>query len=199
MDANEKKQAKRLSRGNLTLSLKVGRLSALLNRYHQLRARNHGIFADPSRGQGRILALLAAKPKTTQRELSYLLDMRQQSLSELLAKLEEKGFVTREKSPDDGRVTVVTLTEAGRAAVPSSDQMESREDLFECFSDGEREQFEQLLDKAISSLEERLVAMGEDPTATSHAPKGKGKGKGELRDQTPPRGWDAGNPPLRHA
>ena len=35
-----------------------------------------------------VLALLAAKPETTQRELSYLLDMRQQSLSELLAKLE---------------------------------------------------------------------------------------------------------------
>jgi hypothetical protein len=90
----------------------------VIHRYRTANARTHGAVGDPTRGQGRVLALLAVKPETTQRELSFLLDMRQQSLSELLAKLEEKGFVTREKSEQDGRVTVVKLTEAGAAAAP---------------------------------------------------------------------------------
>ena len=89
-----------------SLAQKAERMGRLMHRYYTLSARNQGAIGDPLRGQGRVLALLAVKPETTQRELSFVLDMRQQSLSELLAKLEEKGFVTREKSAEDGRVTV---------------------------------------------------------------------------------------------
>ena len=91
--------------GKVSLARKVSRMEHLLHRYYTAGAHRHGSVGDPLRGQGRVLALLSAKPETTQRELSFLLDMRQQSLSELLSKLEEKGYVTREKSADDGRVT----------------------------------------------------------------------------------------------
>ena len=158
-------------RGEMSLARKVGRMGMLIHRYYEAKAQRHGSMGDPLRGQGRILALLAAKPVTTQRELSYLLDMRQQSLSELLAKLEEKGFVTREKSEEDGRVTVVRLTEDGAKAAPSPDQMRERADALECLDDDERAQLEQLTDKVTSSLEGKLEEMGIDPHQGPRPPR----------------------------
>lgn len=71
---------------------------------------------DASRGQGRVLKALALVPEISQKDLMVLLDMRQQSLAELLAKLEAKGLVEREQDAEDRRRQVVRLTEAGRAA-----------------------------------------------------------------------------------
>ena len=183
-----------------SLPHKTARMGRLMHRYHMRNARNHGAFGDPTRGQGRILALLAAKPETTQRELSYLLDMRQQSLSELLAKLEEKGYVTRQKSEQDGRVTVVKLTAEGAAAAPSPSDMEPRSDALDCLTDEEREQFEALVDKITASLEEKLIALGDDPYAPPrghhgpHGPHGPHE-HGECERH----GWEGDKPPLRQA
>ncbi|MGI6754857.1 MAG: MarR family winged helix-turn-helix transcriptional regulator [Atopobiaceae bacterium] len=144
---------------------KVGRLGGLLHRYTKSQAEAHGRFGDPLHGQGRLLTLLKAKPKTSQRELSFLLDMRQQSLSELLSKLEEKGFITREKSAEDGRVMMVKLTEAGAAAAPDLDAISSNEDVFDCLTPEERTAFEQAIIKVSKSLEAKLQERGIDTTS----------------------------------
>lgn len=162
-------------RAELPLARKVGRMGHLIHRYYEANARRHGATGDPLRGQGRVLALLKAKPETTQRELSFLLDMRQQSLSELLAKLEEKGFVTREKSQEDGRVTVVRLTDAGAEAAPSPEQMQARADALDCLSEEEQAQLGALTDKVIASLEEKLEEMGVDPHQGPRGPRGPRK------------------------
>ena len=194
--------------GEMPLARKVGRMGVLIHRYYEAQAQRHGAMGDPTRGQGRVLALLKAKPETTQRELSYLLDMRQQSLSELLAKLEEKGFVTREKSAEDGRVTVVRLTEQGAEAAPSPEQMSQRADALDCLSEEEQAQLEALTSKVTTSLEQKLEEMGIDPhqgprgphgpqrdrdgrsrdgrdgrDRDGRGPHGKGRGKGFDRDQ----------------
>lgn len=156
--------------GDMPLAHKVGRMGMLIHRYYEARANRHGGLGDPLRGQGRVLALLKAKPETTQRELSYLLDVRQQSLSELLAKLEEKGFVVRAKSDVDGRVTVVRLTEAGAAAAPSPEQMQERDDALDCLSEAEQQQLEALCDKVTRSLEGKLEELGIDAHRGPHGP-----------------------------
>jgi DNA-binding MarR family transcriptional regulator len=115
------------------------------------------------RGQGRVLTLLKNRPETSQRELSYLLDMRQQSLSELLVKLEDKGYVTRSKSEEDGRVTVVRLTEEGARAVPDVNDMGGEADTFSSLSQEDLAKFEEVVDALTTSLKEKLVAMGDDP------------------------------------
>lgn len=179
----------------VSLARKAGRMGRLIHRYYSINARNKGAIGDPLRGQGRVLALLAVKPETTQRELSFLLDMRQQSLSELLAKLEEKGYITREKSEQDGRVTVVRLTDEGAAAAPSPDEMGKRADALDCLTDEEREQFEQMVDKVIESLERKLVDLGDDPYAPPHmmhdhddrGPRGDRDDRG-FRGERGPRG-----------
>lgn len=86
-----------------------------LARRHRHQHHRPTPWGDPQMGQGRVLALLKLKPEITQRELTYLLGTSRQSLAELLAKLEQRGFITREPSPTDGRVMLVRLTEAGAA------------------------------------------------------------------------------------
>ena len=169
--------------GEMPLARKVARLGMLVHRYYDAQAHRHGAMGDPLRGQGRVLALLSAKPETTQRELSYLLDMRQQSLSELLAKLEDKGYVTREKSAEDGRVTVVRLTEAGAQAAPSPADMQEKADALDGLGEDEQKQLETLVDKATSSLESKLEAMGIDPRQRPHGPHGpRGQHRGPAPD-----------------
>jgi DNA-binding MarR family transcriptional regulator len=150
---------------DMSLVDKVGRLGGLLHRYTKHQAEAHGRFGDPLRGQGRLLTLLKAKPVTTQKELSFLLDMRQQSLSELLSKLEEKGFITREKSEEDARVMMIKLTDAGKQAAPDLTDIDPNEDVFDCLSDEEKDQFGEYIVKVTKSLEQKLVAMGDDPNA----------------------------------
>lgn len=196
MEADAQTQSMPQSFEEMTLERKTARMGRLMHRYHMAQAHKQGSMVDPTRGQGRILALLAVKPQTTQRELSYLLDMRQQSLSELLGKLEEKGYITRSKSEQDGRVTVVQLTEEGAAAAPSPNDMDTKDDSLDCLDDEERAQLESLVDKVIGSLEEKLVALGVDPYAP---PRGHHRGHGHHGPHHEHHGWEGGDAPLRQA
>lgn len=72
-------------------------------------------LANPLRGQGQVIALLKQGDGLTTKEMAQLLGIRTASLNELLVKLETKGLIARSRSDTDGRVTVVNLTDAGRA------------------------------------------------------------------------------------
>lgn len=188
-------------RDNARLARECVRLGHLIHRFVDEASREDGTMGT-LQGQGRVLALLAAKPETTQRELSYVLDMRQQSLSELLAKLERKGYVTRERSKEDGRVTVVKLTEAGAAGVPDPANAMRRPDPFEALSDDERQRLGELAGKLNASLEGRLEAMGVDPLER-RPPHGDPRDPNDTRRQRGPWGrrgpWDPSDPRNPHA
>jgi DNA-binding MarR family transcriptional regulator len=130
------------------------RLQGGLHRYFMKRRREYGPFGNPHRGQGRVLNLLKLKPETTQKELSYLLDMRPQSLGELLGKLEKKEYIIREPLESDRRVMVIRLTEAGRAAADTS--QEDEETLFDVLSEEEQVFLKGVLNKLLQALEEEL-------------------------------------------
>lgn len=127
-------------------------LQHLLRHYHQLNQANHGPMANPTCGQGRVIALLKIQPEISTKELSYLLGIRQQSLNELLNKLEKGGFVVRKQAESDRRVMMVKLTEKGQA----EQQTEPDEsDIFTCLSEGEQEAFGGYLDRIIARLESK--------------------------------------------
>ena len=174
---------KEMNDTSMSLARKTARTGHLIHRFYQASASCAG--GDPLRGQGRVLALLAAKPETTQRELSYVLDMRPQSLSELLAKLEDKGYVVREKSAEDGRVTVVRLTEEGAAAAPALDAPAEIPDALECLSDEERASLEAIVDKLSASLEGKLEELGVDPRAHRLHRGPHGPHRGPHREPAP--------------
>lgn len=133
------------------------RVVSLLHRYQHHLRRDHARSGDPHRGQGRVLSLLKMKPEITQRELSYLLDMRNQSLGELLGKLERNGFITRTPSEADRRVLNVTLTEAGAAAADELEkEQEDHNKLFDCLSDEEQANLGEYLSRLLRELEGRM-------------------------------------------
>jgi len=69
-----------------------------------------------SRTEVSLLSTLSYGPRRIT-ELADFERLAQPTMTQLVKRLEESGLVTRERQADDGRVVLVDLTEAGRAAV----------------------------------------------------------------------------------
>ena len=144
---------------NYGLYEKFSRLQWLL---HKQKLRGYaagGPLADPTRGQGRILAMLKMQDGISTKDLSYLLGIRVSSLNELLAKLEKGGYLTREPSESDKRVMLVRLTEKGRN---EQRQETNSGDMFGCLSEEEQKSLEGYLDRVIAALEAEMGDGRED-------------------------------------
>lgn len=113
-------------------------------------------FDNQFQGQGRVLALLQKHPVISQRELTRYLDMRPQSASELISKLEREGYLRRYKSVEDRRVMIVELTNLGREALNEGGLSEDRPILGSSLSEAEKLEFNRLLDKLGAELEAEL-------------------------------------------
>jgi DNA-binding MarR family transcriptional regulator len=159
------------------------RLEWLLRMKHMHHHRDHGPMATPHRGQGRILALLALKPEMSQKELAAILDIRSQSLGELLAKLERQGFITRSTSEEDRRGMNISLTDAGRTAAEQPDDSDF-ESFFDCLNEEEQTAFAGYLERLIEKLEAQLgpdrEGRGFPPHFGPHGMPGFG-GRGPFR------------------
>jgi DNA-binding MarR family transcriptional regulator len=68
-----------------------------------------------SRTEMEVLSILTEGPRRIT-ELTELEGIAQPTMTLLVRRLQEKGWVEREGLPDDGRVVMVSLTEAGAAA-----------------------------------------------------------------------------------
>lgn len=64
-------------------------LQWLLRRYQMMNCKEHNIYENRNEGQGRVLALLKIQPEIATKDMAYLLGIKQQSLNELLKKLEK--------------------------------------------------------------------------------------------------------------
>lgn len=136
------------------------RIGELLHRQRHYAHQTRGPAADPHRGQGRVLALLKMRPEISQKDLSYLLDIRPQSLGELLAKLERNGYIQRDTSEDDRRAMNIRLTEAGAAA---TERTGAQSDMFSSLDGEEQGILKEYLERIIAELEESLASMRDDP------------------------------------
>lgn len=97
-----------------------------------MNCKEHNIYENRNEGQGRVLALLKIQPEIATKDMAYLLGIKQQSLNELLKKLEKSGYVKRKPSKEDKRVMIV------------------------CLTNEELEQFSSYIDRILSSLEEMV-------------------------------------------
>ncbi len=68
-----------------------------------------------SRTEMEVLSILREGPRRIT-ELTELEGVAQPTMTLLVKRLQEKGWVEREGLPDDGRVVMISLTEAGDAA-----------------------------------------------------------------------------------
>lgn len=85
----------------------------LMHNYSMMWYRKNFGGIDPNQGQGRILSALRRKHNVSQKDLGTSLDIRPQSLGELLQKLEANDYIKRYRSPTDKRALIVELTEKG--------------------------------------------------------------------------------------
>ncbi|MGB2578606.1 DNA-binding MarR family transcriptional regulator [Elusimicrobium simillimum] len=151
----------------ISLMEKFVRAGALMHRmHHHMHHMAGGPFANAHRGQGRVLALLKIQPNISQKDLAYLLDLRAQSLSELLAKLEKNGLVQRSASETDRRSMNISLTPAGEEAALQGEET-SKEDFFSFLSDEEKTNLSNMLDKIIEGFGDR-ISEGEEHGGHRH-------------------------------
>lgn len=153
-DARELEHPDRDERAGLHERLR--RLHRLMRRCHDEALVHDGPLSDTTRGRGRVLAALKMQSPIPTRELAYLLDIRQQSLNELLKKLQSDGLIERTPSEADRRVMMVALTGAGRNARIGG----ATDDYLDVLTDEETDTLSGLLDKLIDALKDRL---GVDP------------------------------------
>jgi DNA-binding MarR family transcriptional regulator len=85
--------------------------SAILVRLLVKQVRNREI----SRTEMQVLSILSEGPRRIT-ELAELEGVAQPTMTLLVKRLEEQGWTQREGLPDDGRVVMISVTEAGSAA-----------------------------------------------------------------------------------
>ena len=122
----------------------------LMHNYNMIWYRKNFGGLDPQQGQGRILLALRRMNSISQKELGLILDIRPQSLGELLQKLEANGYIKRRTSPTDKRALVVELTKKGE-----NFQMH-RPDYEELFLDLNVKEREEL-NRSLEKISERLT------------------------------------------
>ena len=155
------------------LVLKLDDVRRGLQKWHAAASRVSGsAAADVYRGQGRALAILNRYGEMRQSELCTRMDIRPQSLGEIVAKLERAGYVERHTLASDRRHQMVRITEAGRACIEQGQAAAS----FDCFTDDEIRLFIDLLERSSQSIDRDLEAMAKMPSQRAGAQSGHGTG-----------------------
>ncbi len=156
------------------------RLEWLMHRRFQHARLVCGPMGNPHRGQGRVLALLKMQPEITQKNLTFLLGMRPQSLSELLAKMEQNGYIERTASDEDRRAVNIKLTAKGAEMAEQTDPEIASNDIFDSLTPDEQRTLSEFLDRIIASLENQENAGQEE--GFGGFGHGWGHPSGEKRD-----------------
>jgi len=127
----------------------------LLARSHRALAgqmlRDIGLYP----GQEIMLLQLWDKDGQSQQSLGRTIGVDHSTVAKSVKRLEEAGLVTRTRSSEDGRVTLVWLTEAGRAFEPKINSIwEKLEQItIEALTESERKQLELLAHRVSSSID----------------------------------------------
>ncbi|MCD7955462.1 MAG: MarR family winged helix-turn-helix transcriptional regulator [Lachnospiraceae bacterium] len=127
------------------------------------------------RGQGKILGMLSRQGPTTQHDLQNQLCIQSGSVSEILTKLENAGFITRTRDESDRRRCIIAITDAGRKDLEEHDRMRLRKQgqLYRGLEMTEQEELIRILRKLHQSWEDISPAQGHcrKPLKTDQCPE----------------------------
>lgn len=125
------------------------RLSILSNRISALISETYSDKFALSITEWRIMAVLGEYPGVSADEVSLKTQIEKSILSRAISKLLQRKLLEREFDPADKRRSMLKLTQTGLSVyaelVPVSYDYEQA--LLTCFSDAEREQFSELIDR----------------------------------------------------
>lgn len=122
------------------------------------------------RGQPLLLAVLWEQEGYPHSELAELLGVTPATITKMAQRMEQAGFIERIPDADDQRISRVYLTEKGRAVRSQVDEVfrTLEEEMLAGFSQDEREQLLNLLQRVDENLRQRSCAevpvMPEDTT-----------------------------------
>ncbi|MGN1317711.1 MAG: MarR family winged helix-turn-helix transcriptional regulator [Lachnospirales bacterium] len=110
------------------------------------------------RGQFRILKLINEKGQITQKELLKILPLKSGSVSETVKKLENQGFILKEKDNLDKRKINISLTELGKDFLENQTKITKEQEkvLFTSLSNNEQIELETLLNKLFKDWESKF-------------------------------------------
>lgn len=102
--------------------------------------------------------ILTERGECSQSDLLEILNIRAASLSELAAKLEEKGFILRERDSVDKRKVIIRLTDEGREWFEKRERetREQEKDMFDCLGEDEKDELLRLVNKLLINWEGRF-------------------------------------------
>jgi len=105
-------------------------------------------------GQENVLKALAVKDGMTMSELAAELGVQPPTVTKMVTRLAAYGFVMRQTSPDDGRLSRVHLTEPGRALIGDIDKLCRRleKEALSGFDEKDRKRFRKYLRKVEKNL-----------------------------------------------
>jgi DNA-binding MarR family transcriptional regulator len=122
---------------------------------------------------GRLLSCLAENPHVSSRDLCEILDLRPSSLSEMLARAESEGWITRAVDEEDRRVQRIDLSPKGKSFVAEMEA--AREKDYQrktaCFSEEEKAQFCALCNRLSDHLESLALDLPEEAPRSEPKPR----------------------------
>lgn len=122
-------------------------LKMLIRSYAHMRrdpdreSSEKGLLTLKTRSFGTILDILAVQDGITQADIAVMRDLRQQSVSEALDKMEAHGYIRREKIKGNGRKVPIYITDEGREAQKElkAARTQMADVYFSCLSDQEKD------------------------------------------------------------
>ena len=131
-------------------------VSRLNHQFSQTQPRSMG----PFRGQYRCLYILKQSGTITQKELAEILSIRPASVSEILLRMEQKGWVRRTASGKDKRISLISLTEEGQrqAEIICADRARYHSNMLSELTESDKEHFAIALQK----IKAYYISMMED-------------------------------------
>ena len=111
----------------------------------------------PEHGKGRLMAVLCDSGEMSQTALADMLDIRPQSLSELISKTENEGLVTRRRDKSDKRRTLVSLTDEGKKSVMRFREANRKvsAEFLSSLNENEKNELYVILSKLVSANKEK--------------------------------------------
>jgi DNA-binding MarR family transcriptional regulator len=131
----------------------ISKIRTKVNRHIELEMSRHGMDGIAT-SHGDILYALFGSQRMTMAELAARIGRDKSTVTALVNKLETLGYVSREKSTEDTRVTYAMLTQKGALLKPVFEKIS--DDIIEMFykdvSDSEKDELLRILKKIYSNL-----------------------------------------------
>jgi DNA-binding MarR family transcriptional regulator len=137
---------------------------AFFSAAHALKRRVNARFQPSglSLARLRVLYQLTVNGPCRMGELSTCLDVAPRTITSTVEAMERDGLVRRRRDPDDGRATIVAITDEGVRGFDEGRRLQARAvaDLFDVLDDGQRAALREILARLEGAVAEAESAPG---------------------------------------